>query len=54
MLVTITLAQPGAPNRNPSPKQVLYFFSPHRCKDIDMLFLSKLRGRASILPILAK
>jgi septin family protein len=33
---------------------VLYFFSPHRCKEIDMRFLSKLRGRASILPILAK
>lgn len=57
-----TLANERRPHRKPESERethlgvdvVLYFFSPHRCKDIDMLFLSKLRGRASILPILAK
>eukprot|EP00747_Dinoflagellata_sp_TGD_P181105 gnl/TRDRNA2_/TRDRNA2_34608_c0_seq1.p1 gnl/TRDRNA2_/TRDRNA2_34608_c0~~gnl/TRDRNA2_/TRDRNA2_34608_c0_seq1.p1 ORF type:complete len:497 (+),score=63.56 gnl/TRDRNA2_/TRDRNA2_34608_c0_seq1:31-1491(+) len=33
---------------------VLYVFSPHRCKGIDLAFLSKLRKRVVIVPILAK
>ena len=33
---------------------VLYFFSPHRCKGVDLAFLRQLRGRASIVPVLAK
>ena len=57
-----TLANERRPHRKAESERethkgvdvVLYFFSPHRCKEIDMLFLSKLRGRASILPILAK
>ena len=33
---------------------VLYFFSPHRAKEIDMDFLRAMRGKASIVPVLAK
>ena len=57
-----TLADERCPRREAASERethkavdvVLYFFSPHRCKEIDMLFLSKLKGRASIVPILAK
>lgn len=33
---------------------VLYVFSPHRCKGVDMAFLSKLHRRVAIVPVLAK
>lgn len=33
---------------------VLYFFAPHRCKPADVALLKQLKGKASIVPILAK
>merc|ERR1712187_102415 len=33
---------------------VLYVFSPHRCKGIDMAFLKRLHKHVSIVPVLAK
>ncbi|KAL3929571.1 MAG: hypothetical protein SGPRY_001908, partial [Prymnesium sp.] len=33
---------------------VLYFFAPHRCKASDMKILARLKGKVSIVPILAK
>ena len=33
---------------------VLYFFAPHRCKKADVALLKLLKGRASVVPILAK
>jgi len=33
---------------------ILYFFSPHRCKEIDLEFLKSIQGYATIIPILAK
>ena len=33
---------------------ILYFFAPHRCKRADVALLKLLRGKASIVPILAK
>lgn len=33
---------------------VLYFFAPHRCKRSDIALLKLLRGKVSVLPLLAK
>jgi hypothetical protein len=33
---------------------VLYFFAPHRCKGADIAFLGGLKGKVSIVPVLAK
>ena len=33
---------------------VLYIFSPHRCKGVDLAFLNRLRARVAIVPVLAK
>ncbi|GAB5363037.1 hypothetical protein AAMO2058_000849200 [Amorphochlora amoebiformis] len=33
---------------------ILYFFSPHRCKTVDLEFLKSIQGYATIIPILAK
>ena len=33
---------------------VLYLFAPHRCKPADVALLKQLKGKASIVPILAK
>ena len=33
---------------------ILYFFAPHRCKGADLELLSRLKGKVSIVPILAK
>eukprot|EP00908_Phaeocystis_cordata_P012711 Transcript_23709.p2 GENE.Transcript_23709~~Transcript_23709.p2 ORF type:complete len:433 (+),score=136.04 Transcript_23709:190-1299(+) len=57
-----TLASERRARRRPASEReahmavdvVLYFFSPHRCKAVDMHFLRKLKGRASIVPVLAK
>ena len=33
---------------------VIYFFAPHRCRRSDLALLRQLRGKVSILPVLAK
>ena len=52
----IRRAQPKPPPQQPggAVDVVLYFFAPHRCKRADLHMLRMLRGRVSIVPVLAK